>query len=164
MLSLTKLKTSVLTAMLLLLTACASLTPNYEAPDLQVTNLKMLSLDGFNQRFRLSFRVVNPNNISFPVEGISFKFHLRGIQVASGVTNEAFELKPLGESTFDVDVSTSVFNSGRVLLDIINAKPQQLAYEVDAKIFTSKGLWGSIPVTRSGVIPFAINSKSTSKR
>lgn len=144
----------------LILSSCASMTPNYEGPDLQVTNLKMLPLDGFNQRFRLSFRVVNPNNISFPVEGISFKFHLRGIQVASGVTNETFELKPLGESTFDVDVSTSVFNSGRVLLDIINAKPQQLAYEVDAKIFTSKGLWGSIPVTRSGVIPFGLKTSA----
>lgn len=148
----------------LLLSSCASLTPNYEAPDLQVTNLKMLSLNGFNQRFRLSFRVVNPNNISFPIDGISFKFNLRGIEVASGVTNEAFELKPLGESTFDVDVSTNIFNSGRVLLDIINSKPQELAYDIDAKIFSSQGLWGSIPVTRSGVIPFAINPKTTSKK
>lgn len=146
--------------MMLLLSSCASLSPDYEEPDLQLTNLKLLPLQGFEQRFRLSFRVVNPNNTAFPVDGISFKLNLRGIKVASGVSDNAFILQPLGESTFDVDVSASLFNSGRVLLDIVNSKPQELAYEINAKIFTSKGVWGSIPVTRSGVIPFSPNKRN----
>ncbi|ABG42289.1 putative lipoprotein [Paraglaciecola sp. T6c] len=140
----------------MLLSSCATLTPDFEKPELQLTNLSMLPAQGLEQRFRLTFRVTNPNNISFPVDGMNFKLSLRGLQVATGVSDKKFVLEPLSDNTFDVDVSASLFNSGRVILDIMNSKPQALAYEINAKIFTSKGLWGNIPVTRSGVIPFGL--------
>ena len=105
---------------------------------------------------------MNPNNTAFPVDGMSFKLSLRGLNVATGVSDKSFVLEPLNENTFEVDVSASLINSGRVLLDILNSNPQELAYELNAKIFTSKGIFGSIPVTRSGVIPFGSNKlKST---
>lgn len=149
-----KLPHCIFLTLALLFASCASVVPNFEQPDLQLTNLKLLSAKGLEQRFRLSFRIVNPNNISFPVEGMSFNLNLRGIDVATGVSDDVFVLPPLGESNFDVDVSASLFNSGRVLLDIMNSKPQELAYSIDAKIFTSKGLWGSIEVNKSGSIGF----------
>ncbi|WP_158768593.1 LEA type 2 family protein [Paraglaciecola sp. L1A13] len=148
----------------LLLSSCATLAPDFEKPDLQLTNLQLLPSQGLEQRFRLKFRVVNPNNTAFPVDGMNFKLNLRGLQVATGVSDKKFVLQPLSEDTFEVDVSASIFNSGRLLLDIVNSQPEELAYEVNAKIFTSKGLWGSIPVTRSGVIPFGINKRSTNTK
>ncbi|GAC23598.1 hypothetical protein GMES_1299 [Paraglaciecola mesophila KMM 241] len=144
----------------MLLSSCATLSPDFEKPELQLTNLSMLPAQGLEQRFRLTFRVTNPSNISFPVDGMNFKLNLRGLQVATGVSDKKFVLEPLSDNTFEVDVSASLFNSGRVLLDIMNSKPQELAYEINAKIFTSKGLWGSIPVTRSGLIPFGLNKSS----
>ena len=144
----------------MLLSSCATLSPDFEKPELQLTNLSMLPAQGLEQRFRLTFRVTNPNNISFPVDGMNFKLNLRGLQVATGVSDKKFVLEPLSDNTFEVDVSASLFNSGRVLLDIMNSKPQELAYEINAKIFTSKGLWGSIPVSRSGVIPFGLYKPS----
>tara|TARA_R110000744_G_scaffold108358_3_gene205222 strand:+ start:190 stop:696 length:507 start_codon:yes stop_codon:yes gene_type:complete len=144
----------------MLLSSCATLSPDFEKPELQLTNLSMLPAQGLEQRFRLTFRVTNPNNISFPIDGMNFKLNLRGLQVATGVSDKKFVLEPLSDNTFEVDVSASLFNSGRVLLDIMNSKPQELAYEINAKIFTSKGLWGSIPVTRSGLIPFGLNKSS----
>ena len=144
----------------MLLSSCATLSPDFEKPELQLTNLSMLPAQGLEQRFRLTFRVTNPNNISFPIDGMNFKLNLRGLQVATGVSDKKFVLEPLSDNTFEVDVSASLFNSGRVLLDIMNSKPQELAYEINAKIFTSKGLWGSIPVSRSGLIPFGLNKSS----
>lgn len=148
------LKIFTMLLMVSILSSCATLTPNFEQPDLQVTSLTLLPINGLEQRFRLGFRVVNPNNIELPIDGMSFTLNLRDLKVASGVSDKSFVLKPLGESTFDVTVSASLLNTGRVLLDIINTKPKELAYEIDAKIFTSKGLFGSIPVMRSGIIPF----------
>lgn len=155
-----KLNVVALLLMTWLLTSCATLAPDYETPDLQLTNLQILPSQGMEQRFRLSFRIVNPNNTAFPVDGMSFKLSLRGLQVATGVSDKKFILQPLSENTFEVDASASLFNSGRVLLDIINSKPEELPYEVNAKIFTSKGLWGSIDVTRTGVIPFGLTKQS----
>jgi LEA14-like dessication related protein len=155
-----KLYLAALLLITFLLSACASLAPDYEKPDLQLTNLKMLPASGLEQRFRLSFRVVNPNNTVFPVDGMSFKLNLRGLKVATGVSNKTFILAPLSEDSFEVDVTANLFNSGRLLLDIINTKPKELAYEINAKIFTSKGLLGSIAVTRSGIIPFAVGQRS----
>lgn len=141
--------------MVLLLSSCASLSPSFDQPDLQLVNLKLLSPQGLEQRLRLTFRVVNPNNSAFPVDGMSVKLNLRGLRVASGVSNKKFILQPLSESTFDLDVSADLFNSGRLLLDILNSKPKELAYEINAKIFTSQAVWGSISVKRSGVVPIA---------
>jgi LEA14-like dessication related protein len=143
--------------MAFLFSSCATLTPDYEKPDLQLTNLQILPSQALEQRFRLSFRIVNPNNTIFEVDGMSFKLSLRGLQVATGVSDKKFILRPLSENTFDVDVSASLFNSGRVLLDILHSKPEELAYQVDAKIFTRKGLWGSIALIRTGVIRFGPN-------
>ncbi|WP_166422154.1 LEA type 2 family protein [Paraglaciecola sp. 20A4] len=148
----------------LLLSSCATLTPDFEEPDLQLTNLQILPSQGLEQRFRLKFRVINPNNTAFPIEGINFKLSLRGLQVATGVSDKKFVLQPLSEDTFEVDVSASIFNSGRLLLDIMNSQPEELAYEVNAKIFTSKGLWGSIPITRSGILPIGLNKRSTTTK
>jgi LEA14-like dessication related protein len=142
-----------------LVSSCASLVPTFEEPDLQLTNLRMLPAQGLEQRFRLSFRVVNPNNMAFPVDGMNFKLSLRGLKVATGVSDKTFVLEPLSENTFEVVVSANLFNSGRVLLDILNTKPKEIAYEINASIFTSIGLWGSIPVTRTGVIPFAVGKR-----
>lgn len=155
-----KLQFATLLILILLLSSCATLTPDFEKPELQLTNLSMLPAQGFEQRFRLTFRVTNPNNISFPVDGMNFKLNLRGVQVATGVSDKQFVLAPLSDNTFEVDVTANLFNSGRVLLDIMNTKPQELAYEINAKIFTSKGLWGSIPVSPSGVIPFGLYKPS----
>lgn len=155
-----KLNVVALLLMTWLLTSCATLAPDYETPDLQLTNLQILPSQGLEQRFRLSFRIVNPNNTAFPVDGLNFKLSLRGLQVATGVSDKTFILQPLSENTFEVDVSASLFNSGRVLLDILNSAPEELPYEVNAKIFTSKGLWGSIAVTRTGVIPFGLTKQS----
>ena len=157
---LAKLQFATLLILILLLSSCATLTPDFEKPELQLTNLSMLPAQGFEQRFRLTFRVTNPNNISFPVNGMNFKLNLRGVQVATGVSDKQFVLAPLSDNTFEVDVTANLFNSGRVLLDIMNTKPQELAYEINAKIFTSKGLWGSILVSRSGVIPFGLYKPS----
>ncbi|MFT6896841.1 MAG: LEA14-like dessication related protein [Paraglaciecola sp.] len=149
-----KLNVVALFFMTFLLSSCATLAPDYEKPDLQLTNLQILPSQGLEQRFRLSLRIVNPNNTAFEVDGMSFKLSLRELQVATGVSDKSFVLQPLSEKTFEVDVSASLFNSGRVLLDILNSKSEELPYEVNAKIFTRKGLWGSIDVTRTGVIPF----------
>ncbi|MEI8650711.1 LEA type 2 family protein [Paraglaciecola sp. Hal342] len=148
------------TLLILLLSLLRYVNPDFEKPELQLTNLSMLPAQGFEQRFRLTFRVTNPNNISFPVDGMNFKLNLRGVQVATGVSDKQFVLAPLSDNTFEVDVTANLFNSGRVLLDIMNTKPQELAYEINAKIFTSKGLWGNIPVSRSGVIPFGLYKPS----
>ena len=155
-----KLNVAALLFMTLLLSSCATLAPDYEKPDLQLTNLQILPSQGLEQRFRLSFRIVNPNNTAFGVDGMNFKLSLGGLQVATGVSDKSFVLQPLSENTFDVDVSAGLFNSSRVLLDILNSKFQELAYEINAKIFTSKGLRGSIDVTRTGVIPFGPNKLS----
>jgi LEA14-like dessication related protein len=136
-----------------LVSSCANLIPNYQAPDLQLTHLQILPMQGLQQRFRLSFRVVNPNNIAFPIDGINFTLHIRDIKVATGVSNKAFILQPLSEDTFSVDVGANLINSGRVLLDMFNSKPKEIDYEINANIFTSQAFLGSIAVTRTGVIP-----------
>ena len=94
---LAKLQFATLLTLILLLSSCATLTPDFEKPELQLTNLSMLPAQGFEQRFRLTFRVTNPNNISFPVDGMNFKLNLRGVQVATGVSDKQFVLAPLSD-------------------------------------------------------------------
>jgi len=65
------------------------------------------------------------------------------LQWATGVSDKTFILQPLSENTFEVDVSASLFNSGRVLLDILNANPE-LAYEMQCQKYSPVKAYGAV--------------------
>ena len=53
---------SVVTLLVTLLSSCALLDPAYEKPAVHLVRLEPLSSSGFEQRFKVDLKIINPNS------------------------------------------------------------------------------------------------------
>jgi LEA14-like dessication related protein len=132
------------------LAACA-FTPKFEAPKLTVVDAQLGSGDLFSQQLKVRMHVVNPNDRALPVRALEYTLEVDGQQLASGVSASSFVVPALGETDFDMNVTT---NLAGTLLKLIARGSQGTAdavpYHLSGKVSLSEGLLRSIPFDQSG--------------
>jgi LEA14-like dessication related protein len=111
----------------------------------------MIDAQLFEQRYALTLRIQNPNSFDLDVNGLSFEVELNGREFAHGVSNKGVLIPAYGESTLEVEVTSSLFN----IVDQINAlerrQGKSLEYRIHGKISTANHLL-SLPFERKGEI------------
>ncbi len=120
----------------LLLNACAGLGPLTKRPELSLVNIERLQAGNLEQRFALTFRIINPNSLALPIRGMSFDIDLQGTNFARGATPQQFDVPAFGEETFTVEVSTNLIKTASVLYRLFDDQSRQIDYQVDADIET----------------------------
>ena len=138
------------TVILISLNGCATLSSNYQSPEINLVDLKMLPSNGLEQTFELKLRMSNPNDIELPIKGMSYALNVMGNKLASGVSDEAFTLKPFNEEIVTFKVTTNLLQAGRTLLKLVEGKGTTIDYALKGKIKTDKFLLGTIPVNKVG--------------
>lgn len=140
---------------LLLLTACVS--TRFEAPELSVVNVGMVSADVFSQQFRIRLHVHNPNARELPVKSIEYRLFLQGDSFAEGISNQPFVVPAMGEAEFDTVVSTHFMSSiGRLLSKLNSSDGNQVQYAFVGKVHLSKGMLRHIPFSEQGMVELGI--------
>lgn len=145
-------KSSLLICMFFLLSGCATLGHNFQAPQLNLVDLKMLSSTGFEQQFEVKLRIQNPNSVALPVKGMSYDIYLLGDKFASGVSNNVMKLGAYSEQLVTFNVSTNLLQAGQSLLKLFRSNQSVIDYSLNAKIDTGNFLLGRVPVTKSGKV------------
>jgi LEA14-like dessication related protein len=138
-------------AALLLLSACSAFAPKIEAPRLSLISVGMTSADIFNQQFRVRMHVENPNDRDIPVNGLDYKLFLEGDSFAEGVSNKPFVIPALGETEFDLTVSTNFVSSLGRLFSRLNGRTQ-VNYVLEGKVLTDIGMFNKVPFRESGSV------------
>jgi len=82
-------------ALLLCVAAC---TPKFERPIITVASIEMQHGNLLQQEFQVKFHIQNPNDRALPVKGLHADLSIGGEAIASGVSNRAFVVPPLGET------------------------------------------------------------------
>jgi len=139
---------------LLLLSACAGLSSRFQKPEISLVDIRSLSSGNLEQRFSLTFRLLNPNDVLLPIRGMSFDLRLQDVKFASGATPENIDIPAFSEQQVSVEVSTNLFRAGQLLFKLIQNPPDQIDYGLEAKIRTSIPLLGTVYVSRSDVVSF----------
>lgn len=133
-----------------LLTACA-LQPQFEPPQLSISGVEVQSADLLQQHLRVRVHVQNPNNRSIAVKTLEYTLEIEGQPLASGTSDTSFTVPALGESDFDMNVTT---NLAGVLLTLLSRGPdavsQGVAYHLAGKLTLSEGWVRSIPFDERG--------------
>lgn len=117
-----------------ILQGCASLSPQFEQPAVEVLSLKMLPSEGLEQRFDVGLKVINPNNRTLNIRGMSYSLIIEGYTVASGVTAEVPKVGPYAEERFTLPASTSLVSSVRLLKHLMALNKNSLDYRLEAKL------------------------------
>ncbi|WP_426416416.1 LEA type 2 family protein [Aestuariirhabdus sp. LZHN29] len=141
--------------LLMALTGCASLQPEYEKPRLNVTGIELLPAEGLSQRFKIGLRILNPNSTALPLEGIFYSVSIEGYELLSGASGDIGDVPAYGESEFDVTASTDVFNGARLLHELLSNPRSELSYSFKGRLDLSDWWIPSVRVEESGEIPLS---------
>jgi LEA14-like dessication related protein len=112
-----------------LLTGCAQYTP----VDVFVIGLTPTEGAALEQRVRVDLRIQNPNDSPLNARGLSIRLDVNGQRLARGVSDSAFIVPRLGETTTSVVASTSLFDIARQIL--ILPSRETINYVIDGEVF-----------------------------
>lgn len=132
----------------LLLCACA-LTQHFEAPQLSIVDVQILSTEVWQQRLRVRLHVHNPNSIALPVKGIEYSVEIAGEQFASGSSDASFTVPALGDAEFDTTLTT---NAAGALLRILSrggGHGDSIDYHLTGKV-ALQGFMHTLPFDQRG--------------
>ncbi|MBN8431346.1 LEA type 2 family protein [Microbulbifer salipaludis] len=140
-------------APLLTLTGCATLSPDFEKPDVQLTALEPLPGDrSGNLRFRIHLRVFNPNNTDLALSGLYYTLKLAGHKVVTGTSNTLPVVPAYGQQAITVDASANLMGSFMAAAELIRMQGNTVPYELEAKLGLKASLLPAIRVSKRGEI------------
>ena len=143
----------------LLIAGCATMRPNFETPDIQVTSFSMLPSTGLEARFKIGLRVTNPNRQSLNVRGMSYNVSLEGFKFIRGVGNDIPTIPGYSEEEFYVEASTNLIESIKMITSFINNPKDKLKYAFGAKLDIGSSILPALNLTDSGEINLTQPSK-----
>ncbi|MCC6207914.1 MAG: LEA type 2 family protein [Gammaproteobacteria bacterium] len=97
-----------LVALLIGLSGCAGLATRLESPRVSLANLQLEEFGVFEQRYRLSLRVQNPNDVELPIAGMEFRLYLNDEEFAHGLSDQRMTLPAFGEQLVEVQVTSGI--------------------------------------------------------
>jgi len=144
-----QISTFVLIFTITLLSACTSLNPNFEKPDVSVTSFKILPGSSINPTFEIGLRVVNPNSISLNLKGISYSASVEGNKIFSGVANQLPIIPAYGEDEVTLNAQADLLGGLRLFTDLMKPREGPIGYTLNVKL--DVGIFAlPIYITREG--------------
>ncbi|GAB1409405.1 hypothetical protein MASR1M90_05590 [Desulfovibrionales bacterium] len=130
---------------------CAHLGKPVESPTVHLVNVTPASSTLFEQRVRLTLRVVNPNQFALSWSGCKVSARFNDQDLLSGVSTQRGKVEGLGETNFTVEASASTFDVLRQILNFQQAQ-QKLSYQLDGALYLSGVGSEAVPFSTSGTL------------
>jgi len=92
--------------------SCARFGPEhgFVSPEVSLVDLGPLPSEGFEQRFAVTLRVVNPNEAPLAADGLDLILEMNGRRLARALRNESFLVPRLGESLVTLVATTNLID------------------------------------------------------
>ena len=133
-----------------LASSCA-LVPKLEAPQLSIADVQILSSDLWEQHLSVRMRVRNPNDRALPIKALEYTVEVDGQEFASGASAASFVVPPLGETEFDMNVTTNLASTFIKLLSrAADPAKGEVGYRLVGKVSLADGFLRSIPFDERG--------------
>lgn len=117
----------------LAVTACAPLgTTSWEAPYLSLADVRLVELSPFEQRYRFSLRVQNPNAAALRISGLSFELEVNDEVFARGVNDATVVVPAYGERGIHVSATSTTLGLLRQLRKL--EQTQTLRYRLKGRV------------------------------
>lgn len=117
-----------------MLAGCAGLTRQPEPPRVAVSSLQFVSMQMFEQRYRVGLRLQNPNDFDLPVSGLEFTLSLNDTPFATGVSPEAVTLPRFGEADMSVEVTSNLLKLFEQAQAMNRAGADALRYRIHGSV------------------------------
>lgn len=119
---------------LVLLSACATITPQLDPPKINIEDFRSLPAEGGAPRFEITLRVTNPNAQALDIVGISYSVELLGRELITGVSKNIPSIGGYSEGLVTLEAGLQLFELLRLLASVGNQGDGPLEYRFLAKI------------------------------
>ena len=119
---------------LFLATGCISLKSELEKLSVNVTSVRLLSMQGFTPQFEIGLRVVNPNAVQISLKGMSYELFLNELEVVQGAAKDLPVVPAYGEARLKVTANVGLIEGIRLVNDMLKNAGAQVAYRVRANL------------------------------
>lgn len=133
-----------------LLSACAVM--HLQAPDVTPTAVELTDVQLDQQRFKVALHVKNPNDRALPIKWAHCKLEIQGVEVGRGETSAPFSVPALGESDFDMIVTTNLASSMPNLIMSLARAGELPSYRLSGTVNPDIAYLPPIPFSKSGQI------------
>ena len=138
---------------ILLAGACGDLKPDYETPTVNVSYFRPLPGQGITPRFEVGLHIINPNDFELDIRGISYTVSLQGQRVIVGVAGKQPVVPAYGEGDIDLQASTDVISSIRLITGMMRQRSDNFSYKLEAKL-DIRGFASKVHVVKEGTFSF----------
>jgi LEA14-like dessication related protein len=129
------LKAYSLLLLIAVLTACATLSPNYETPQVSITSFSLApDSTGLAPRFNIGLQVVNPNRMALPLKGMSYSVEVEGNRILTGAEPNLPRIEGYGTADIVIQATPDLFGSARLLNTLLSGQRDNLNYFFKAKL------------------------------
>ena len=142
-----------------LASGCSLLAPHFARPDLSVVGIQMLGGNLFQQSFRLTLQIHNPNDRALPVERVQARLRLAGEDFASGVTTRPFVVPARGDARFDMTIAANLAAGLVQLAKRVDAHSGTVDYALDGVVRLELPLFRSLPFHEVGELPLSVTAR-----
>ncbi|MCL5975352.1 MAG: LEA type 2 family protein [Gammaproteobacteria bacterium] len=128
-------KKLLLLVLMALTTACASWSPSYEKPQVNITSFSFApESNGLAPRFIIGLQIINPNRNALPLKGMSYSVEVENNRVLSGATPDLPRVPGYGMADFTIEASPDLLGSARLINRLLAGQNQSLEYSFKAKL------------------------------
>lgn len=125
---------AVVLLMLVMLSGCVGMRPGFETPTVTVKSVRALPSEAALPDFEIVLHVLNPNNESLKLAGVSYTVSLAGHDVVKGVGNELPVIEGYGEGDLTLTASANLFAGIGLIRDLMHTTGDTIEYKFEAKL------------------------------
>jgi len=122
----------------LLLGGCAQ----YKPVDVFVIGLQPVKGSPLEQRIRVDLRIQNPNDQAIEAHGMQVRLDVNGARLARGVSDAAFTVPRLSETTTSIVATTSLFDLAKQIVALSGTQSFRYVLEGDIYVDSIPGGFG----------------------
>jgi LEA14-like dessication related protein len=134
-----------------MLGGCATLQPPLQAPNVSLTEMRVLDATLFEQRYALKIRVQNPNPAALPITGMDFRLDINDVELGRGVSDQAITVPAYGETVSEIALVSNLARIVDQIRALDSGKGPGLRYHLTGG-FSVAGRIGKLPIDYQGEI------------
>jgi LEA14-like dessication related protein len=116
-----------------LFAGCASTGKISEPPYITLSNINLLNVGIFEQRYRIMMRIQNPNDVVIPIKGMSYQIFINEKDFARGVNNKSVIIPEFGEEVVEIVAASDLTSMLRQFQELMSGGTKKVSYRLTGK-------------------------------
>lgn len=143
-------------ALLATLSACSTLRPVLEEPEVRLERVRLLELGVSEQRFGVTLAVTNPNGQGLRIRSLRYALTLADLDLVEGASMEAFDLAANATTEVELEARTQLLGSLPALSRMALGGRRSFDYALRGDVEYGRFLRGRHDFERDGTVTLQV--------